>query len=229
MCSKTGRLVQYSFSPICLEREVPLPAGHTLVIASSGVVAEKTGEALAKYNRVSRSISVILDQWQEKTGKQATSLAAVLRSDPMTGELLRETLGTSEPGEFSGAELIARLDQFLAESERIIPATADALAAGGLADVGLLIDESQAWAERALGNQVPATIFLAAEAAHRLGAVAASAFGAGFGGAVWALVKSSGASAFCEEWAAAYRARFPVAAEHATFFLTGAGPAALRV
>ena len=54
-------------------------------------------------------------------------------------------------------------------------------------------------AERLLGNQVPETISLASTA-RALGAAAASAFGAGFGGSVWALVPEADAHAFASDW-----------------------------
>ncbi|HWJ56419.1 MAG TPA: hypothetical protein VNR90_09365, partial [Vicinamibacterales bacterium] len=50
-----------------------------------------------------------------------------------------------------------------------------------------------------LGNQIPETIALAA-AARKAGALAASSFGAGFGGAVWALVDRDAADAFAAAW-----------------------------
>ncbi len=50
-----------------------------------------------------------------------------------------------------------------------------------------MAERSQEAAERWLGNQIPETIALARLARH-VGATAASAFGAGFGGSVWALV-----------------------------------------
>jgi len=78
-----------------------------------------------------------------------------------------------------------------------------------------------------LHNQTPETIFLA-EQARGLGAKAASAFGAGFGGSVWALVERERASAFLAAWRAEYSARFPGLA-NAEFFLTNAGIAATRV
>ena len=53
------------------------------------------------------------------------------------------------------------------------------LPAGDLRAFGRLVDRSQQAAEQLLGNQVPETVFLAA-AARRLGAAAASAFGAVF-------------------------------------------------
>ena len=53
--------------------------------------------------------------------------------------------------------------------------------------------------QRALGNQVPATTALVTLAAE-LGAVAASAFGAGFGGSVWAMVPRDDAERFTARW-----------------------------
>ena len=68
-----------------------------------------------------------------------------------------------------------------------------------------------------------------AAAARRLGAAAASAFGAGFGGSVWALVEAVAAEDFLASWEAQYRAEFPEHAPLARFFATAAGPAAFRV
>jgi galactokinase len=129
---------------------------------------------------------------------------------------------------FSPGELIGRLEQFVSESERIIPQAGAALDEHRLGTLGELVDESQAGAAAALGNQVPETIELAASA-RRLGAVAATSFGAGFGGSVWALVRSDGADALIEEWAGRYAARFADAARHARFFRSKAGAAAERV
>ena len=78
-----------------------------------------------------------------------------------------------------------------------------------------------------LHNQTPETIFLA-EQARTLGAIAASAFGAGFGGSVWALVERERASTFVGEWGREYGARFPGLA-NAEFFVTEAGIAATPI
>jgi galactokinase len=82
-----------------------------------------------------------------------------------------------------------------------------------------------ALAEHALRNQVPETSFLARSARER-GAVAASAFGAGFGGAVWAMVRTADAEAFVDDWRTAYLTRFPHRAEHALWLVTRPGEAA---
>jgi galactokinase len=72
-----------------------------------------------------------------------------------------------------------------------------------------------------LENQVPETLELTA-LAGRLGAPAASPFGGGFGGAVWALVRDVEAERFLVEWRDRYRADFPQRTG-AEFFATHAG------
>ncbi|MDZ7620293.1 MAG: hypothetical protein U1E05_25100, partial [Patescibacteria group bacterium] len=150
-------------------------------------------------------------------------LADVVRSTPDAADRLRDVVARCPHAGFDSAALLRRLEHFFGESERIIPAAADALAAGHLDQFGQLVDESQSGAERLLENQVPQTIHLA-RSARECGAAAASAFGAGFGGSVWALVAEPAAEAFLASWAAHYRTAFPAEAEHAVFFLSGAGP-----
>ncbi|RPI60558.1 MAG: galactokinase, partial [Planctomycetaceae bacterium] len=71
-------------------------------------------------------------------------------------------------------------------------------------------------------------VFLA-QAARESGAVAASAFGAGFGGAVWALVAADKAEKMISDWSTRYEKTFPQAARHAVYFTTRPGPAAFEV
>src|SRR2546430_16577437 len=116
---------------------------------------------------------------------------------------------------------------FFEESERIIPETVARLAAYDVDGIGPLVDRSQRLAERLLGNQIPETIALA-RSARDLGAVASSAFGAGFGGSVWALVPAATHREFLDRWASAYRHAFPAAPVNAEFFMTRPGPAAIK-
>ena len=58
--------------------------------------------------------------------------------------------------------------------------------------------------------------------------IAASAFGPGFGGSVWALVPTGDVDQFTADWSAAYGAASPWAAAAARFCQTQAGPAAAR-
>lgn len=103
--------------------------------------------------------------------------------------------------------LADRLAHLHAEDARVA-AAADAFARGDVARIGELAADSQRDAERWLCNQVPETVALA-ELARETGAAAASPFGAGWGGSVWALVRSAGAEEFLGEWIASYQTKYP--------------------
>jgi galactokinase len=62
--------------------------------------------------------------------------------------------------------------------------------------------------------------------AEGVGALAASAFGAGFGGSVWALVETDGAEKAIDRWRQAYADVFPDASAAATFFISRPADAA---
>ena len=233
LCSRAGALVQYGFAPVRFERSVPLPFDHVFVIGSSGVLAEKTGSALELYNRQARRVHALLARWCAATGRNDGTLGAALASSRDALDRLRAIVrdpvrAAAATDGFESSDLVARLDQFAAESFEIIPAAGDALERGDLAALGELVDRSQRGAELLLGNQVPETFHLT-RSARSLGAVAASAFGAGFGGSVWALVPRRDVQRFMQCWQEAYEARFPEPAERSAFFVTTAGPAAMRL
>jgi galactokinase len=232
LCSRAGALVQYRFAPVHFERSVPLPHDHVFVIGSSGVLAEKTGAALELYNRQARRVYALLDRWRAATGRNDATLGAVLESSPdalaRLERIVRDPAMQGVGDGFDRADLIARLEQFATEANEIIPAAGDALERGDLETLGELVDRSQRGAEVQLGNQVAETVHLA-RSARSLGAAAASAFGAGFGGAVWALVRRDESERFLQCWHESYASRFPEPAERAAFFVTSAGPAAMRL
>lgn len=227
LCCRPGRLSQYSFCPVSLERSIPLPDDYVFVIGVSGVSAEKTGDALDKYNRVSLRTAEILAIWRGVTGRADDTLLAGATSSPGAPERIREMLRKPRSSAFSAQELVNRFDQFFIECTQIIPAVSHALAEGDVDKIGTLIDSSQDGAERLLGNQVPETILLA-RLARELGSAAATAFGAGFGGSVWALIKNNDVDRFISEWAERYRVRFPASTGRSTFFSTCAGPPMIR-
>jgi galactokinase len=228
LLSRPGALVQYAFLPLRFEQAVAVPDGYRFVIATSGVVAEKTGTAQARYNGASATVTALLSLWNRATGRADQSLATVIASAPDAAARLREMLRTSTAAGLEPGALSDRFEQFQTETAVIIPAAAEAMAQDDLSSLGALVDLSQECAERLLGNQVPETVELA-RSARRLGAVAASAFGAGFGGSVWALVPEALEPRFAADWGRAYRRAFPEAATRAEFFPTRAGPAALRL
>jgi galactokinase len=238
LCASAGKLMQYAFCPVRLERTVPFPTNHVLVIATSGVAAEKTGAVRDRYNRLSTMTVEILDRWHSATGERYPSLAAAIDASPGAADHIRQLLSAEAAGlratdrpsglRLDSAEMLARFEHFLLESDTLIPAVADALAEGDLARLGTLVDQSQQAAEQLLGNQIPETSFLARQA-RELGAIAASAFGAGFGGSVWALVPEADAIAFRARWADVYTVRFPAAATRSEVFVTYAGPGVVEL
>jgi len=220
LCAVPDALVQYSFCPVRHERTIPFGPELALVVAVSGVEAEKTGAALEDYNRVSLAVTEILHRWHRDSGREDPTLADAVRSGPAAVSRLQALTAADD-------HLRGRLTQFLDESERLVPAAALALEEGDLTEFGHLVDESQAGAERGLRNQVPETVDLQ-RLARELGAHAASAFGAGFGGSVWALVPADGAEEFGRRWLEAYRAAHPLRDE-AAVTVTRPGGAARRL
>jgi len=119
-----------------------------------------------------------------------------------------------------------RRGQFQAETREIVPGVFAALGRQDWQRLGQWVDRSQQLAETALGNQIPETIALQ-RLAREGGDSAASAFGAGFGGAVWAMVGKQQAEEFRQHWREQYLARFPRhAARYRCFLTLPAGPAA---
>ena len=222
MCAREGMVGQFSYIPAREEGWAPWPADHVLVIGVSGVRASKTGNAQASYNRAADAVRWMVRQWNGLTYRNDVTLAAALASSPEAAERMAaiasgadESRGAPVAAEY----LVKRLAQFREECEVIVPGVADAFRARDFAKLGALVDRSQALAEQAIENQVPETIALARLARER-GAVAASAFGAGVGGAVWAMVARDGAERFGEEWKAAYAAAYPERAARGRFLLT---------
>jgi len=223
LCSRSGYFRQYSYCPVQLEREIPAPKNYVLVIAVSGVRADKAGQARERYNRSSLAVRKLLELWKTSTGRPDPCLAVALSSAPGAAALLGQIVREKADSVAEAEALDGRMHQFLEESSEIVPEVGEALSRGEMDRVGGLVDRSQALAESLLANQVPETIALA-RSARRLGAGAASAFGAGFGGSVWALVPQARGEEFRDAWADCYRRTYPERAEASEILLARAGP-----
>jgi len=227
LCSEAGRLKQYSFCPVRLERTVEFPGDCVFVVGVSGVVADKTGSAKARYNRASQGVRSILEIWRPVSGSNASTLAEAATISLDAPDQIRAAV-RKHAGGADSRWLLDRFEQFWKESEVIIPHAGDALNRHDLPAFGERVAESQAGAEALLGNQVPETVWLVREA-RALGADAASAFGAGFGGSVWALVSRSRADEFVQNWREAYLTSRFHAATASQFFVTAPGPPMVRL
>ncbi|WP_207731109.1 galactokinase family protein [Aestuariimicrobium ganziense] len=221
LCTQPHMLGQFSFCPIRHERDLPFPDDLSFAVMVSGVSAEKTGAARDLYNRASLATREIVQRWNESTGSNEVVIADVLAGGDDAADRLRALVADDD-------YLSKRLHQFLEESTRIVPAAGDAFVAGDWQGFGAMVDESQKLSQTDLGNQVPETVSLAAQA-RELGALAASAFGAGFGGSVWALVPTSGADEFAAAWLERHRAAHPEAGLRATSITTRPGDPAKRL
>ncbi len=224
LLSEAGRLTCYRYAPVTPLRQIALSEELTFVVAASGIAADKTGGARGRYNRAASLVGEILGQWNAATGRADRSLADALASSPEAIATLRTLLAAPDaPGVSS--DLKKRLEHYLLEDLQLLPAALEALIAGRLDGFGALVDRSQRAAEELLRNQVPETLTLARLARH-LGAHAASSFGAGFGGSVWALVDAVSSEHFRHRWLDAYAAVHPDAAQKSTSFVTRPGPGA---
>jgi galactokinase len=130
--------------------------------------------------------------------------------------------------EDASPEVLERRAQFREETDVIVPCVGDAIRDRDWSTLGALVDRSQSLAETVLRNQVPETIHLA-RSAREHGAIAASAFGGGFGGAVWAMVRQSETEQFMAAWRAEYERAFPGKRSRAKWALTHPGGPARRV
>jgi galactokinase len=200
-----GCFSAYAFAPVRHLRNVRLPFDWSVVIASSGVSAEKTGGSQGPYNHLVEGARVLLQLWNDGEAP-ADSLGAALGSSESAAVRLKELVERSSVAGWSVDQLQRRLSHFQKE-DASVPAAARALDehdAGALGEISRL---SQQNAERLLlRQQVPETRALAEEA-HSCGAFAACSFGAGFGGSVWALIERERAQAFASDWLARYRRR----------------------
>lgn len=215
-----------------------------LVIGCSGRLARKAAGARAEYNAAAADAEAALAEWHTLTGRtHDTTLAMALASSSTALAQLVGALGAaSAPTAANGcarpsagagarARIAARVEQFALESNELAPAALRALADGDMRALGVLAAHSHLAGDSALGNQVGETRALVA-LARTLGAHAASAFGAGFGGAVWAWVDAAGADTFAREWARAYAAEPGVSREAvalSAFFATPLGPGAFEL
>ncbi len=219
--SEPDTLKQFRFCPTRAEDECKIPDGYTFVVGVSGISAPKTGSAREHYNRLSLSSRAIVDLCSRRFSTEFPSLGDIIRERPAAE--IREAIVDSTTPEFNSAHLLRRFDQFVLESEELIPLAVNTLRQSDLSRFGELVSRSQSGAEEGLQNQVPETIALP-KIARLLGACGASAFGAGFGGSVWALVSTSDAKEFMREWQAEYLERFPLLTGRSQFFITKAGP-----
>jgi galactokinase len=197
-----GRVSAYSYVPVVAQGDAAMPLDWRFLVLPSGIEADKAGGARDRYNRASLATRALLDVWTAAYGP-TSSLAAALTSDPEATALLRRLAAQAVHPDFSAEDLSRRLSHFCAEDARV-PAALAAFRDGDASHLGELAAASQDDAERWLGNQIPETGALV-RLAREAGAWAATSFGAGFGGSVWALTSADEAARVGEQAVERYR------------------------
>ena len=210
VCSRPGHLSAYTYMPVRHVADVAMPEHWAFVFASSGVAAEKAGRAQALYNRGSLGVRALIDLWCAHAGP-LESLTAAIAEDAGVVSRLHGIVDRQSVDGWSTEELHTRLTHFANEIPRVGDAV-NAFSHGDAEGLGRLSSASHRDADQLLKNQIPETNALVS-IARDTGAFAASAFGAGFGGSVWALVDASRSGMtpdeFGDKWLAAYQTRFP--------------------
>jgi galactokinase len=212
VCGKADHASAWTYVPPAPVAEVRVPGDWRFVIASSGVAARKTGAARDAYNNLALTVGALVQIWNTHE-PPAPSLRAALASAPGAVERLRKQVAADAAAR--ALNLGDRLAQFVNEDARVVEAVR-AMQEGDATAFGELSQASQDDAERLLRNQTAETSALV-EIARGLGAHAASSFGAGFGGSVWAMVGKDDAHSFPARWLAEYRPRFRGHEAAATF------------
>jgi galactokinase len=220
--ARPGRLSLFGFSPPELQAEVPWPREWRLVVAFSGVRAEKTREALEKYNLASRRVGDSVMRFNQLAGTQLSTLREVVDYQPKPGGSRWLDALARAPGQSSPA-LPGRVRQFILEDRTHIPGALAALKAKDLTAFGRLVSASHRASKKYLWNIVPEIDHLQ-RSACTLGAAGASGFGAGFGGSIFAVTTADHAEELTERWQRSYAVRYPGRAADSAFFLAQPGP-----
>lgn len=217
LCAQARHVLHVTFDPTELKAHLPIHEDLVFCIGSSGVKAEKTAGAQKLYNQAAIRAKKVTDFWNQGYDASLDSLAKIIQAPSFNRDTFLDQLQPQ-------SDLHDRFMQFYNETTIYIPKAIRALEQHDYVAFGEVVKASQSDAEMKLKNQIPETIFLA-QSARASGAYAASAFGAGFGGAVWALVPRGHADKILENWSRAYAKAYPQH-QDASFFIDETGPAA---
>lgn len=240
LCARPGCVVRYGHAPVRFRGQAPVPPGWRFAVAVSGVVADKGAAARSAYNRLSDLAAEAARAWAEGRGAHAHSgleggsprrrrsptLADALEAEGSQWPVLETIRRGAAVLDVDPAPLTDRARHFC-EEVGLVDEAFEALSRGDVEELGHSVDRSVALGAELLANQVPETLALA-RLARDVGAAAASPFGAGFGGSVWALIPDDAGQRFLDLWRRRYLEAFPARTD-ALFFSSTAAAAARRV
>ena len=193
------------FCPTLVLERLRIPQDYMIVVAYSGRRAEKTKDAMEKYNRLSRNASdavAVLNNINQTRFPYLRDffkdLSMEQRADKAYYQLKESKKALS---------LAERAYQFFKERE-IIHSALTSIKEGDINKFGSLINNSHSISRQYLKNIVPEIDFLQ-HASLDLGALGASGFGGGFGGCCYALIPREEISSFLIKWREEYLKKYP--------------------
>ena len=245
MNCRQGHLLMASFCPTKLLHQVSVPHHLVFVIASSGVTAEKTAAARDHYNKAAEAAS----NAAHALGAAHLGEALAVRGDSNCRACLSDDFGMLQRFHQFAEEtntIVPQLANAIASGN--LHAASDVASCShtlGKAALRNLVEET-AWLPRQAAALFPdnygnsssgssssasssSTTSLAIDNSRTPTFGGSSAFGAGFGGSVWALVDAQSSAAFKAAWRQGYLRAFPEHAETAAFFVMRPGPGACRL
>jgi galactokinase len=197
-----NRLLFCRYCPTQLLQKVSIPEAYVVVVAYSGKRAEKTKDAMAKYNRLSGDAVRAVQALNEKNGTSYRFLRDFYPELPHRERT--EAMADQLKGEKS---LFERAYQFFREREIIFEAV-ECLKGRRMEAYGRLINESHDLSKKYLKN-IAAEVDYLQQSANELGALGATGFGGGFGGSCYAVIQESRADNFIGQWREKYHRHFP--------------------
>jgi galactokinase len=190
-----------------------MPEELAVIVAFSGKRAEKTKDAMAKYNYLSTTAAAAVAALNAVHGTDF-SLLRDFYSD-LRPELRADAAYTDLKGRGDG--IADRAYQFFREVD-IVSRAVHCLIHGELERCGALVNTSHELSRAYLGN-IAGEIDWLHRSANELGAFGATGFGGGFGGSCHALVPHSSSSDFIIKWREAYLGKYSGYDETAQFDL----------
>jgi galactokinase len=198
-------LLYCRYCPTEVLEKIKMPEDHLVVVGYSGKKAEKTKEAMLKYNRLSEEAAAAVKQLNiiNQTGFDLLRDFFCGQTPGKKADLAYEQLS----GVKDGLRLAERAYQFFRETE-VTEQAVSALVDHNITEFGKLINESHDLSKKYLRNIVAEVDWLQ-QSANELGALGATGFGAGFGGSCYAVIPEDQLDGFILKWKKEYVKKYP--------------------
>ncbi|NNE47104.1 MAG: galactokinase [Rhodothermales bacterium] len=127
LCSQTGLMKWYSYSPVRFHEAVAIPEHHVFAVGFCGRHAAKTGAVLDRYNYLSDSTAAVAAAWRLAMDRDEAHLGAISAIPGYSRTEVALAIRECPSDRYTVRQLTDRLDHFHHENNLILPAAVDAL------------------------------------------------------------------------------------------------------